>query len=198
MNDEARTALRQSLRDTRNQLTEEVQTSSAAALVELITQQDFYKSAELIAFYHTIDGEMNPEPLMAHALEDGKTCFLPVINDDDPELLSFAQIDSDTVLQENSWGISEPPLPDKSISPTSFDVVFVPLVGFDKNCFRLGMGKGFYDRTFSFKIFNRRSRPLLVGLAHNCQLTEPFPVASWDVRLDAVVTAEKIYRPDTD
>ena len=197
MNDEARKALRQSLRDKRNQLTPEAQASTAVALMELVAQQDFYKDAELIAFYHAIDGELDPDPLMKHALAAGKTCFLPVINNDDPDLLSFAQIDADTVLTENSWGVSEPPLPDEAISPTSFDVVFVPLAGFDKNCFRLGMGKGFYDRTFSFKIFNRGSRPLLVGLAHDCQLTEPFPIASWDVRLDAVVTAEKIYRPDT-
>ena len=60
------------------------------------------------------------------------------------------------------------------------------------------MGKGFYDRTFSFKIFNRCSRPLLVGLAHESQLVkEAFPVESWDVRLDAIATDKKIYRPDT-
>ena len=73
----------------------------------------------------------------------------------------------------------------------------MPLVGFSKDCFRLGMGKGFYDRTFSFKIFNRRSSPMLVGLAHESQLVDSFPVESWDVRLDAVATERNIYRPDT-
>ncbi len=198
MNQEARRALRDSLRGTRNNLTPEQQAAAATALIELVTQQDFYRDAELIAFYHTIDGELDPEPLMRRAMDEGKSCFLPVVGTDDSNLLAFAPYDANTDLTTNSWGVAEPPLPDEAISPTRFDVVFVPLVGFDTNCFRLGMGKGFYDRTFSFKIFNRHSRPLLVGLAHECQLTDPFPVASWDVRLDAVVTTEKIYRPDTD
>jgi 5-formyltetrahydrofolate cyclo-ligase len=144
-----------------------------------------------------VDGEIDPRPLVDLALSAGKDCFLPVINRDTQETLSFAPFDAKTELIENQWGIAEPPLPEEDMSSTDFDVVFVPLVGFDANCFRLGMGKGFYDRTFSFKIFNRRSQPLLVGLAHDCQLTEPFPTESWDVRLDAVITAEKIYRPDT-
>jgi len=59
------------------------------------------------------------------------------------------------------------------------------------------MGKGFYDRTFSFKIFNRSSSPMLVGLAHESQLVDSFPVESWDVRLDSVATERHIYRPDT-
>ena len=111
--------------------------------------------------------------------------------------ISNAAYDADTPLVENQWGIAEPS-PETIVSPTNFDVVFVPLVGFNEQCFRMGMGKGFYDRTFSFKIFNRCSRPLLVGLAHESQLVkEAFPVESWDVRLDAIATDKKIYRPDT-
>lgn len=198
MNQEARRALRDSLRETRKKLSPEQQAAAATALVELVVQQDFYREAESIAFYNTIDGELDAGPLLQHAMDAGKSCFLPVIGSDDSNLLTFAPYDTGTELIPNRWGVAEPPLPEEVMSPTQFDVVFVPLVGFDENCFRLGMGKGFYDRTFSFKIFNRRSRPQLIGLAHECQLTEPFPVASWDVRLDAVVTTEKIYRPATD
>lgn len=199
MNEESRRTLRDSLRQARKNLTPEQQAVAAASLCELVLAQDFYRNASLVAFYQKIDGEIDPGPLMQQALKDGKSCFLPVVSEEDPEqLISFAPFEVNTELTENHWGVAEPPLAGKVISPTSFDVVFVPLVGFDSNCFRLGMGKGFYDRTFSFKIFNRRSQPLLVGLAHECQQTEPFPIASWDVRLDAVVTAEKIYRPDTD
>ena len=44
---------------------------------------------------------------------------------------------------ENQWGIAEPPAPAAEISPTGFDLVLVPLVAFDRECYRLGMGKGF-------------------------------------------------------
>ena len=197
MDKEARLALRETLREARRSLSDADQATASADLLNLISAEDFFQNASRVAFYQKLDGEIDPYPLMEHSLNQGKDCFLPVISRDNEESLTFAPYDMETVLVENQWGIAEPPLPDEIISPTVFDVVFVPLVGFDANCFRLGMGKGFYDRTFSFKIFNRRSLPLLVGLAHECQLTEPFPTEVWDVRLDAVVTPEKIYRPDT-
>ena len=197
MNEEERLAIRESLREARRNLSEAEQSAAANQLIESIANEDFFKKAKHVAFYLTIDGEISPAPLLQHALKSGKSCYLPVISQDNEELLTFSPYDEGTELVENDWGISEPPHPEEDVSPTNFDIVFVPLVGFDANCFRLGMGKGFYDRTFSFKIFNRSSQPLLVGLAHGCQLTEPFPTQTWDVRLDAVVTPEKIYRPDT-
>ncbi|MEQ8408255.1 MAG: 5-formyltetrahydrofolate cyclo-ligase [Gammaproteobacteria bacterium] len=197
MNQEERNALRTALRQSRNSLSPEQQQAAAHAIQSTILAQDFFQSAQRLAFYHHVDGEIDTSGLISTALTEGKSCFLPVIDSGQEEFMAFAPYTADTKLVENQWGIAEPPSPDTIGSPTELDVVFVPLVGFDEGCFRLGMGKGYYDRTFSFKIFNRGSKPLLIGLAHECQLTEPFPVASWDVRLDAVITDKKIYRPDT-
>lgn len=197
MDNDERHTLRESHRMARNRLSKEEQAAAAAALSSLITAQDFYQSATKIAFYLAIDGEIDPQPLLSQACAEGKTCFLPIAGQHDEQLLSFAPYDSATELMENQWGIAEPHAPAIAVSPTGFDLVLVPLVAFDRECYRLGMGKGFYDRTFSFKIFNRSSQPLLIGLAHECQLAEGLPNENWDVSLDAVVTAEKIYRPDT-
>jgi len=197
MDKNERHTLRELHRMARKRLSEKEQAAAAAALSCLVTAQDFYQSATKIAFYLAVDGEIDPQPLLSQALAEGKTCFLPVVNQRDEQLLSFAPYDSATELVENQWGIAEPPAPATEISATGFDLVLVPLVAFDRECYRLGMGKGFYDRTFSFKIFNRSSQPLLIGLAHECQLADGLPSEGWDVRLDAVVTAEKIYRPDT-
>ena len=192
-----RKALRASLRQSRQELSPEKQHVAARSLLDLIGHQDFFRVAQCIAFYQVIDGEIDPKLLLDLALSEGKACFLPVLSRENPEFVSFSPYDADTPLVENQWGIAEPS-PEAIVSPTNFDVVFVPLVGFNEQCFRLGMGKGFYDRTFSFKIFNRRSRPLLVGLAHESQLVkEAFPVENWDVRLDAIATDKKMYRPDT-
>ena len=193
---DTRNTLRNSLREKRQSLSPVQQESAAVALFNMLGNQDFFRVAQRIAFYQVADGEIDPRMLLDLALSEGKSCFLPVIDSTNPEFVSFAPYDSNTELVPNKWGIAEPPT-SEVISPTNFDVVFVPLVGFSKDCFRLGMGKGFYDRTFSFKIFNRRSSPLLVGLAHECQLIDSFAVESWDVRLDAVATEKKIYRPDT-
>lgn len=197
MTDDNRKALRASLRQSRQQLSPEKRHIAARSLLDLIGHQDFFRVAQRIAFYQVIDGEIDPQLLLDLALSEGKACFLPVLSRENPEFVSFAAYDADTPLVESQWGIAEPS-PETIVSPTNFDVVFVPLVGFNEQCFRMGMGKGFYDRTFSFKIFNRCSRPLLVGLAHESQLVkEAFPVESWDVRLDAIATDKKIYRPDT-
>ena len=197
MDNDERHTLRESHRAARKGLSEKEQAAAAVALSSLITAQDFYQSATKIAFYLAIDGEIDPQPLLSQAWAEGKTCFLPIAGQHDEKLLSFAPYDRATELVENQWGIAEPHAPATEVSPTSFDLVLVPLVAFDRECYRLGMGKGFYDRTFSFKIFNRSSQPLLIGLAHECQLAEGLPNENWDVSLDAVVTAEKIYRPDT-
>ncbi len=197
MNQEERSALRAALRQTRNALTSEQQQTAAAAIATTVLAQDFFRSAQSLAFYHHIDGEIDTTPLIAAAMAAGQSCFLPVVDTGQEGFMAFVPYTAETELNNNKWGIAEPTAVDAVSSPTELDVVFVPLVGFDAGCFRLGMGKGFYDRTFSFKIFNRGSKPLLIGLAHECQLTEAFPVASWDVRLDAVITDQKIYRPDT-
>ena len=193
---DTRDTLRSSLREKRQELSPEQQKTAAASLFGILENQDFFLVAQRIAFYQVADGEIDPRMLLDLALSEGKSCFLPIIQQDTPEFVSFASYDANTELVPNKWGIAEPSA-SEIISPTNFDVVFVPLVGFSEDCFRLGMGKGFYDRTFSFKIFNRSSSPMLVGLAHESQLVDSFPVESWDVRLDAVATERHIYRPDT-
>lgn len=197
MTEDIRNSLRAEHREKRQNLSAAEQEVAAMRLFNLIGNEDFFRVAQRIAFYQVMDGEINPRLLRDLALSEGKAVFLPVVPPDTPDSMSFAPYDERTELIENQWGIEEPPMPEVLVSPSDFDVVFVPLVGFTNQCFRMGMGKGFYDRTFSFKIFNRRSRPLLVGLAHEFQLTDSFPVESWDVRLDAIATDKKIYRPNT-
>ena len=192
---DTRNTLRSFLRKKRQELGPEQQEAASVALFDLLRNQDFFRVAQRIAFYQVADGEIDPRMLLDLALSEGKSCFLPIIQQDSPDFVSFAPYYANTELVPNKWGIAEPAA-SEVISPTNFDVVFVPLVGFSEDCFRLGMGKGFYDRTFSFKILNPRKSPLLVGLAHEIQLIDSFPVEAWDVRLDAVATGRKIYRSD--
>lgn len=191
-----RAALRRRLRRARNGLGEAEQAAAALAVRDLLAGQDFFRAARRVAFYRRFDGELDPAPLLAAALDDGKACFLPVTGRDDPGRLVFAPFDAGTALSENRWGIAEPPAPAAPAAPESLDLAFVPLVGFDRRCFRLGLGKGGYDRAFGFRRARPGGPPLLVGLAHACQLTETLPEEEWDVPLDAVATARGIYRPE--
>ena len=75
------------------------------------------------------------------------------------------------------------------------EVVFMPLVGFDGEGNRLGMGKGFYDRAMSFRLRHPRSRrPLLVGLAFACQQVDSLPARPHDVPLDMLISERGILR----
>ena len=74
-------------------------------------------------------------------------------------------------------------------------MVFVPLVAFDLNGFRIGMGSGYYDRTFEKKLAIKDPKcPALIGLAYEFQKQECLNHQPWDVPLDMVVTELKTYK----
>jgi 5-formyltetrahydrofolate cyclo-ligase len=64
----------------------------------------------------------------------------------------------------------------------------MPLVGFDKAGNRLGMGGGFYDRSFAFKQKRHSCQPKLIGLAHSIQQVDNLSVQGWDIPVDNIVT----------
>ena len=80
------------------------------------------------------------------------------------------------------------------IAARNLDLVIVPLLGFDQDCNRIGMGGGYYDRSFAFRRrFKHVKRPYLLGVAHEAQRVERIKAQPWDVSLDAVVTEKNLY-----
>ena len=69
----------------------------------------------------------------------------------------------------------------------------MPLVGFDEQGTRLGMGGGFYDRSFAFRRQRRHwTGPQLLGLAHGCQKVSQLPTAPWDIPLDGIASDHEV------
>lgn len=196
MTPHARASLRKSLRHARRSLSLREQNDAAVALHNALADQRFFRSARRLAFYLANDGEIDPSLLLAAALSRGQQCFLPLLHPFAHNRLLFVRYRKGAPLRRNRWGILEPCLQARSVVPArTLDVVLVPLVGFDARCNRLGMGKGFYDRTFSFRAAARRRRPLLVGLAHECQRVEALESQAWDVRMDRIVSDKGSYQP---
>lgn len=77
-------------------------------------------------------------------------------------------------------------------APWTLDAIFMPLVGFDREGHRLGMGGGFYDRTLAFTRHWPRAVPKLVGLGHHSQEVARLPVQPWDVSLHAIATDREV------
>src|SRR5690606_19024564 len=146
-----------------------------------------YQRARTIAAYLAASGEIPLDSVIEHAWMSGKCVFLPRLRG---AHLEFHRYTPDTRMQDNRFGIAEPEIRAHSRAPTRFlDIVLVPLVAFDTAGTRLGMGGGFYDRTFAF-LRNRRCwrRPLLIGVGHEFQCLSTLPPAPWDVPLHAAVT----------
>ena len=96
-------------------------------------------------------------------------------------------------LRANVFGINEPKPHKPRLTAKHFDAVLMPLVAFDRNGNRLGMGAGFYDRSFAFRNQTAQlKRPLLIGLAHHSQEANSIISDSWDVTLDAIITDREL------
>jgi 5-formyltetrahydrofolate cyclo-ligase len=118
--------------------------------------------------------------------------FLPVLTG---RQLIFAPLNKHTQLRRNRYQILEPVYTrNKCIRPRDLDVVIVPLVAFDQSGNRIGMGGGFYDRTFAFmKHRATLKRPLLVGVAYDFQRVSGLQTQTWDVPMHVVITEKESY-----
>jgi 5-formyltetrahydrofolate cyclo-ligase len=186
---------RHRLRGERRLLSPVEQRRNSHALARSIARQSAFLRARRIGIYWSSDGEIDPLPLLRLAHTRHKRCFLPVLRLHPYRKLWFLEYAPGDPLEKNHFGIPEPRFRNRRIRlPWTLDLLLVPLVGFDTDCNRLGMGGGYYDRTLAY-LSQRRywRRPLLVGLAHECQRVESLPTNPWDVPLDMVATEERIY-----
>jgi 5-formyltetrahydrofolate cyclo-ligase len=111
-----------------------------------------------------------------------------VLNDDTG--LRFAPWRPGDPLVSNRFGIPEPDVALSSlIDPEQMALVLLPLVGFDRRGQRLGMGGGWYDRSFAFRNLHRPP-PWLVGVGFATQQVDALAVEPWDVALDAVCSEQ--------
>ncbi len=119
-------------------------------------------------------------------LAPGQVWCLPCLGDDG--FLTFAPWRAGDPLVPNRFGIPEPDVdPASRLDPADLALVLLPLVGFDRSGARLGMGGGWYDRSFAFRQ-SRAAPPVLAGIGFACQEVPALAMESWDVRLDGVVT----------
>ena len=189
-----RRALRREMRARRRALDASSRRAAGRALSRRLGASRWFANSRTIALYLPHDGEIDLLPLVARAWSMGKRTYLPRLFG--PRLW-FLPFHAHTVLIDNRFAIPEPlEPPRRRIHPLSLDLVLLPLVAFDPFGTRLGMGGGYYDRTFAAT--RRRTAwrgPKLVGVAYEFQKVESLPAAHWDVPLNAIVTERATHRP---
>ncbi len=143
-----------------------------------------------IAFYLPNDGEPDLWPLIELAWRRGKDCYVPVLDKIVTRRLLFAPLRPGQPMRPNRFDIPEPVAQDRErLRSGRLDLILMPLVGFDADGHRLGMGGGFYDRTLAYLRTRRhRPRPHLMGIAFECQRVDALPARPWDVPLQSVAT----------
>lgn len=188
---DTRDALRRRLRAARAAVDDATREHAANAVAERLAPLLDELAPRTVAGYAALGGELSLAPAFSLARARGLTTLLPAV---DGDTLVFLPFDEHTPMRAGRFGIDVPDVPESArLDPPDVDVVLVPLVGFDERLERLGMGGGYYDRSFA----RRREAPApphLVGVAFERQRVDDVFPDWWDVPLDALVTESAVRR----
>ena len=188
-----KSSLRRDLRAQRRAVSEQQARAAAQRLLRLAQTQHLLRFRR-IGFYLPMHEEIDLIPLLNAALWLKRACYLPVIPQRGARRLWFSRIGSRGSWYQNRFGIFEHAARERRRAQ-QLDVLFLPLVAFDAQGNRLGMGGGYYDASLAYLRARRVFRkPKLIGVAYDFQRVPSLPSEAWDVPLDAVLTDRAWYR----
>ena len=134
------------------------------------------KNAKTILLYWSMDDEVYTHDVV-QTLAKSMTVLLPVVDGNDLRIKQFRGLEN--MRAGEQFGIGEPTGDDFS---GDIDVIVVPGVAFDRQCNRMGRGRGFYDRLLKHQNATR------IGVAFDFQLFDKIPTEPFDVKMDCVVS----------
>ncbi|MCL1090071.1 5-formyltetrahydrofolate cyclo-ligase [Shewanella profunda] len=188
-----RDQLRKTIRTARKSLSATAQTQASLDARQYMLNELKAKNAQHVALYLTHDGELATAPLIDALWQLGIQTYLPRLHPFNAGQLVFLHYTVDTPMQVNQFGILEPKLDVRAIMPIGqLDVVVTPLVAFDLEGNRMGMGGGYYDRTLAN--WQHQGKPLPMGYAHDCQQVTSLPCEHWDVPLPIIITPSRVLK----
>lgn len=146
----SRSEIRAKIRKRRNALSACQQQVFAHKLCEQLKYHTNVISAKKVGLYLANDGELDPMPFIEWCWQQNKEVYLPVLHPFCPGYLVFLRYCKSTKMTLNQFNIPEPKLAVTQLCPINqLDLLFTPLVAFNKQGDRMGMGGGFYDRTLA-------------------------------------------------
>ena len=183
--EEKKARLRQEMRFRLKQLDPAFREQASREICRCIRKSDVWAASRKILFYAALPSEPDLSPLLLMALQEGKTCVFPKVAGD---VLELYRVTEPTDLQKGAYGIWEP-VTGTRVEPVSIGLALIPGLAFDRAGFRLGRGRGFYDRLL----------PGMQGRTTGCcftfQMQEELPVLEHDARLELLVTENGMVIP---
>jgi 5-formyltetrahydrofolate cyclo-ligase len=164
---------------------------AAAGRVAALAPQIAPGAGTVVAGYWPMGDELDPRPLMRDLARLGCRLCLPVVTARGQKL-DFRAFAFGDQLEAGPHGTLHPPMASPPMVP---EMLLVPLLAFDRGCFRLGYGGGYYDRTLESLRINAQVKA--VGLAFAAQEVGVVPRDGHDQRLDAIVTENGLLLPET-
>ena len=162
-------------------------------ITDKLLNLDCIKNAKNIMLYLDFNNEVSTDSLIKKLLNLGKIVSSPITLKEERKLIPSQITDLKNGIQYGAYNIREPkPECSPAINIKDLDVIIVPAVAYDKNCYRLGYGGGFYDRFLE----NLRKDAVTIGIAFELQIFDEVPKEAHDAQLDYIVTESRILTPN--
>lgn len=166
-------AARKLAKNIRNNISKKDLTFKTNIIINKIINDKRYKEAKIIGLYYPINNEIDisnlPHPTASFAF--------PVIRKD---TIEFFLVNEFTKWKENIYGIKEPV--EGKIVNNDLDILFVPALAKNNSNYRIGYGKGYYDKFLS--IYTPK---LTIGLIYD-NIELDFPNDKWDIAMDEFIS----------
>ena len=169
-------------------MTPEIKNEQDAAIADQVRRLWQYQQCTVLLTYVSTPIEVDTHRIIRQALEDGKRVAVPRCVPDSRNM-EFYYIDSMDELLPGAFGVLEPlPNPDKLYKEREGGLCLVPAFSYDWNGFRLGYGKGYYDRFLS------RFEGRMVGLCYSDCVQRVLPHGRFDRQVELLVTEKYLRR----
>ena len=152
-------------------------------LTSRIMSLEHIKKANTVMCYVSFGSEADTYEIMNRLWTLGKQIVVPRVNGDEME---FFFIKNKSDLVPGYKGIMEPKEGCEKYEPSKGDIMLVPGAVFDERLFRIGYGKGFYDR-----YLEKHKGLYAIGMCFDFQVVDAIPVDKWDRGLDIIVTEKR-------
>ena len=176
--------LRSEYRKKRHDMSAEEKASLDARITERFLSSMSYKHASQILLYASTDEEISTNAIFKEAIKDGKKCFFPRCFEHSK--MEYYRADSEEDLIEDKFNIKAPIESAEIYTPQPSDICIVPAMTYDRKGFRLGYGKGFYDR------FLPKFMGVKIGFCYSSFMRNQLPRGRYDISVDSIITEKGV------